>query len=110
MGKAAQDFAPEAYLKYVEGGKSRRTQDIGKRTRYRLKTLAVWQQQSYGLCIGFVNDSTFAQGSFSFGRLFGQYMTGKGLIVDNFSGAGFFKTFGGRTIGLYFGHEFFSFN
>ena len=42
MSKAAQDFAPEACLKYVEGGKSRRTQDIGKRTSYRLKTLAVW--------------------------------------------------------------------
>jgi hypothetical protein len=32
MGKAAQDFAPEAYLKSVEGGKLRRTQHIGKRT------------------------------------------------------------------------------
>ena len=42
MGKAAQDFAPEAYLKSVEGAKSRRAQDIAKRTRYRLKTLAVW--------------------------------------------------------------------
>jgi hypothetical protein len=32
MSKAAQDFSPEAYLKYVEGGKLRRTQLIGKRT------------------------------------------------------------------------------
>jgi hypothetical protein len=31
MSKAAQDFLPSAYLQYVEGGKLRRTQLIGKR-------------------------------------------------------------------------------
>ncbi len=34
MGKAAQGFLPEAYLKYVEGGNPRRTPLIGKITIY----------------------------------------------------------------------------
>ena len=68
--QAAQDFLPSAYLKYVEGGKSRRTQLIGKRTINRLETLAVGQQQSYLFCISFVNEPTFAQGTFSFGCFF----------------------------------------
>jgi hypothetical protein len=38
---AAQEFSFEAYLIYVEGGNSRRTPLIGKRTIYELETLHV---------------------------------------------------------------------
>ena len=41
MSKAAQGFSSEAYLLYVEDGNPRRTQLIGKRTIYELKTLHI---------------------------------------------------------------------
>jgi len=69
-----------------------------------LETLAVGQQQPYALRIGFVNEMTFAQGAFSFGRLFSQNVTGTGFIIHNFSGARFAKAFGSRAICFYFRH------
>jgi hypothetical protein len=41
MSKAAQEFSSEAYILYVEDGNPRRTQLIGRRTIYELKTLHV---------------------------------------------------------------------
>jgi hypothetical protein len=45
-----------------------------------------------------------AQRAFTLGGLFRQNMAGAGFSVDNFSGAGCFKTLGGRTICFYFRH------
>ncbi len=59
--------------------------------------------------MGFVNEMTFAQGAFSFGRLFSQNVTGTGFIIHNFPGARFAEAFGSRTICFYFGHLKFSF-
>ena len=42
MSKAAQEFLPEAYFLYVEGGNSRRTPLIGKRAISEPKFLAAF--------------------------------------------------------------------
>jgi hypothetical protein len=69
-----------------------------------LETLSVGQHQSYLFCIGFVNDSAFAQRPFSFGCLFGQNVTGAGFVIDNLSTACFPKSFGGGSICFYLWH------
>jgi len=48
------------------------------------------------------------QFSFTLGGFLCQDMAGTSFPINNFSGAGFFKTLGGRAIGFNFGHEFFS--
>jgi len=70
--------------------------------------LSVGQQQLYCLSISFVNKLFFAQGTFAFGRLFRQNMTGTGFMIDNFSGAGFSKSFCGGPICFYLWHIDFS--
>jgi hypothetical protein len=71
--------------------------------------LSVGQQQPYLLQINFVNELFFAQGTFSFGRFFGQNVTGTGFMIDNFSRACFSKSFCGGPICFYLWHINFSF-
>ena len=74
-----------------------------------METLAVGQQQSYCLRIGFVNEPAFAQRSFSFGCFFGQDVTGIGFVIDNLSGACLAKSFGRGSVCFYLWHKYFSY-
>jgi hypothetical protein len=71
--------------------------------------LSVRQQQPYLLPIRFVNNLSFAEGTFSFGRFFGQNMAGTGFFIDNFSRTCFSKSLCSRSICFYLRHLNFSF-
>jgi hypothetical protein len=68
--------------------------------------LSIWKKQFDQFAVCLVNDAALPEAAFAFGRFLGQNMIGMGFLVYQFSRAGFVKSFGCCSVGLYFGHRY----